>query len=111
MEFVIGLRKQANIGALTTQERDNTITAVHDLRIIQIDEHITQRAIEIRSNSLMGGGQKIKLPDAIIFATAATQGRYMVTRDPRGFVGPNVRQPYQITPEGAVVQINPDKPE
>ncbi len=109
MEFVIGLRKQCGLGTLTIQERDDSIAALDDLRIIQIDQHITQRAIEVRSNSLLGGGQKIKLPDAIIFATAAIQGCYMVTRDPGGFVGPNVRQPYQIR-EGEVVDINPHRP-
>jgi predicted nucleic acid-binding protein len=110
MEFVIGLRKQTGLGALTIEERDLAITAVSNLRIVQIDNDITQRAIEVRSNSLMGGGPKIKLPDAIIFATAATQGCYMVTRDTESFVGSNVRQPYRITAEGTVVDINPHKP-
>lgn len=109
MEFVIGLRKHLASGVITPDELSASVLAVKELKIIQIDESISERAIEVRSNSLMGAGQRIKLPDAIIFATAAIHGRYMVTRDVAGFVGTNVRQPYQIV-AGVVVDVNPEAP-
>jgi predicted nucleic acid-binding protein len=110
MEFVIGLRKQVASGLLTPTELSALVLAVKDLTIIHIDEDISERSIEVRSNSLLGPGPRMKLPDAIIFATAAIGGRYMVTRDPGGFAGPNVRLPYQITPLGAVINVNPHPP-
>lgn len=110
MEFVIGLRKQQGTGVITVQEFNNTLASLAYLPVIQIDANITQHAIDVRSNSLLGGAKAVKLPDAIIFATAAVAGRYMVTRDPRGFTGLNVRQPYQIGKNGVVHSVNPHPP-
>lgn len=105
MEFVIGLRKQRGAGSLSIGNFDRIVTALRQLRIVPIDGTISERAIDVRSNSLLSGGKVIKLPDAIIFATALVTGRYLVTRDARGFTGTNVRTPYQLSPTGVVYNV------
>ena len=49
--------------------------------VIWIDQHIIEKSIEIRKN------HKIKLPDAIIAATALTRGLILVTHNEDDFVG------------------------
>jgi predicted nucleic acid-binding protein len=110
MEFVIGMRRDLQRGVLTLQQYGSTLGLLANLPVIQIDVPITSKAIDIRSNSLIGGTKSVKLPDAIVFATALSTGRYMVTRDPKGFVGPSVRVPYQIWPTGLVLSIDPAPP-
>lgn len=110
MEFVIGLRKLLHFGTISLPIHEKSMAIVDHLAVIDIDKYVTKAAIDIRSDSLIRGGTKIKLPDAIINATANISGRYLVTRDPRGFVGPNIRVPYQIDRNGSVVDINPSRP-
>jgi hypothetical protein len=54
---------------------------------------------------------KIKLPDCIIRATAESQGRIIVTRNPYDFggEGPKVRVPYELD-EGVAVNIRAPLP-
>jgi hypothetical protein len=52
--------------------------------VIQIDQAITDAAIALRKTSLQYP-PKIKLPDAIIGATARVRGIPLVTRNPRDF--------------------------
>lgn len=96
MEIVIGLRRNVGLGTITPAEYASTMAMIGLLEVIQLDQKITDAAIDTRANSILGPGPKIKLPDAIIYATAHTHGRYIVTRDPKGFTGPLVRFPYQI---------------
>lgn len=109
MEFVVGLRRDRGTGVLPLRQYNNALALLANLPVIQIDKAITSKAIDVRANSLMGG-KSIKLPDAIVFATASSTGRYMVTRDPKGFFGPDVRIPYQIGPNGLVHTVNPHPP-
>lgn len=61
-------------------------------RVIQVDDEIADRAVDLRR------GHRIKLPDAIIWATAQVTGRLLVTRNtkdfPPGDVG--IRKPYTL---------------
>lgn len=59
---------------------------------VSIDHKIAERAVSLRQQ------HKIKLPDAIILATAQTQGRLLITRDSKDFLAeePWVRIPYQV---------------
>jgi predicted nucleic acid-binding protein len=53
---------------------------------------IATKAIEVRRTS------RLKLPDAIIFATALVEGRVLLTRNTRDFEpdAPNIRIPYRL---------------
>lgn len=110
MEFVVGLRKQLHTNFIDVSQFDSAMAVVVKLPVVQIDAKITEEAIHIRSNSLLGNGPQVKLPDAIILATANIEGRYLVTRDAKAFYGPNVRIPYQIDSTGTVIHINPSLP-
>jgi predicted nucleic acid-binding protein len=57
---------------------------------IELDEAIAQRAVELRKHG------KMKLPDAIIWASAQENAMLLVTRNTRDFPknGPGIRVPY-----------------
>lgn len=61
-------------------------------RVIQVDDEIANRAVDLQRR------HRIKLPDAIIWATAQITGRLLVTRNtndfPPGDVG--IREPYTL---------------
>jgi predicted nucleic acid-binding protein len=60
--------------------------------VIAIDEAIREQAVQMRR------ARKIKLPDAIILASAQAHGLTLVTRNTRDFSegDPNVHVPYTI---------------
>lgn len=57
-----------------------------------VEKAVAERAIKIRRS------HKVKLPDAIIWATAHELGRILVTRNTKDFSekDPGIRVPYQI---------------
>ena len=61
--------------------------------VIEISEEIGRRAALIRSQQ-----RSIMLPDAIIWASAQTSGRILVTRNTRDFPAkmPGIRVPYTL---------------
>ncbi|MDY6905253.1 MAG: type II toxin-antitoxin system VapC family toxin [Thermodesulfobacteriota bacterium] len=62
------------------------------LTVLYIDQSVADTVIEIRKR------KKIKLPDAIIAATAITQDTHLITRNARDFSDTGVRliDPFQI---------------
>lgn len=68
-------------------------------RVIQVDDEIANRAVDLRR------GHRIKLPDAIIWASAQITGRLLVTRNTKDFPpgDAGIREPYilQMRPVGA----------
>lgn len=60
--------------------------------LLPIDAAVAERAVEIRKS------MRIKLPDAIIWATAQVHQCLLVTRNSRGFDpnDPGVRAPYVV---------------
>ena len=60
--------------------------------VIAVDEKIAERAVSLRRT------RRIKLPDAIIWATAQAHAMLFVTRDTRDFMtdDPGVRAPYKL---------------
>ena len=60
--------------------------------IVPVDEPIAERAVGLRRS------HRIKLPDAIIQATAEKSGRVLITRNSRDFPPgtPGVRIPYTL---------------
>jgi predicted nucleic acid-binding protein len=59
-------------------------------KVIALDEEIADRAVALRR------AYGIKLPDAVIWATAQTAGRLLVTRNTKDFPtdDPGIREPY-----------------
>lgn len=61
-------------------------------KLVPLDDAIASRAVELRRT------HRIKLPDAVIWATAQTGGRLLVTRNTKDFSpdDPGVREPYRL---------------
>lgn len=51
--------------------------------------------------------RRLKLPDAIIQATANLSGRLLITRNIGDFIGVAVRVPYEIAADGTVSNVRP----
>lgn len=105
MEFVVGLRRDLACGEISQVQFEALKDFADSFLVVQLTPDIVARAIRIRSNSLRTP-PKLKLPDAIIYASAEVTGRSMVTRDPGGFVGSMVRIPYRLD-NGAAIDISP----
>ena len=77
----------------TTPETDNATRGfLAGFQSLPIDAPVASRSVEIRKN------HKIKLPDAIVWATAQVHGRILVTRNTKDFAEdePGVRAPYRL---------------
>jgi predicted nucleic acid-binding protein len=70
-----------------------TLALLARFAVLPLDEATAERTVMIRRL------KRLKLPDAIILATAETHGRLLITRDERGFdsQSPSVRIPYRLT--------------
>jgi predicted nucleic acid-binding protein len=60
---------------------------------VELTQEIARRAVELRQDL------RLKLPDAIILASAEVEGCILVTRNTRDFPAhdPRVRFPYAVT--------------
>ena len=77
----------------TTPETDNATRGfLAGFQSLPIDAQVASRSVEIRKN------HKIKLPDAIVWATAQVHGRILVTRNTKDFAEdePGIRVPYRL---------------
>ncbi len=70
----------------------DTRSFLDQFKLLGIDAKISQRAVELRRS------KRMKLPDAIILASAQVHGLLLVTRNARDFDpdSPGVRVPYQV---------------
>jgi predicted nucleic acid-binding protein len=107
MEFMIGARAQLLLGKIQVLRVVEMENLARGFPIIHVDGAIADETILVRSDSLVSSRKSIKLPDAIIIATAKVTGRRLVSRDTRGFAGFDVRVPYQIDPAGRVINVSP----
>ena len=73
--------------------RDETEAFLSRFPVVELDEQVARRAALIRAE-----GPRLKLPDAIILATAQLSGRTLVTRNSKDFPAtlPGVRIPYKL---------------
>jgi predicted nucleic acid-binding protein len=71
---------------------DRTRVYLDGFQLIEIDRTVAERAVELRQ------GYRMKLPDAIVWASAQVTERLLVTRDIKGFPpnDPGVRMPYLV---------------
>ncbi len=77
----------------TTPETDQATRGfLAGFQSLPIDALVASRSVEIRKT------HKIKLPDAIVWATAQVHGRILVTRNTKDFAEdePGVRVPYRL---------------
>jgi predicted nucleic acid-binding protein len=84
-------RMEVLVGA--TSETEPAIRHfLNEFSNIKIDDQVSDLAVSIRKQ------HKIKLPDAIIWATALTQNRLLITRNTKDFSAnePGIYVPYQI---------------
>jgi predicted nucleic acid-binding protein len=79
------------IGAETDQERLAAETLFESMRRIELSTDIARRAIDLRRQL------RLKLPDAIVLASADLEGCILVTRNAKDFdpTDPRVRVPYR----------------
>ena len=80
------------VGAAEGEEEAEIREFLRRFRVEPIDEGVAERAVDIRRS------QKLRLPDAIIWATAQQLGVLLVTRNSRDFPvkHPGIRIPYRI---------------
>lgn len=69
---------------------------LQQFRVKPVDAAVMEAAVKIRRE------RNLKLPDAIIWATARCEYALLVTRDQKAFpaTAPDVRVPYQVHDEG-----------
>jgi len=77
-------------GADSDKERSAALDLLSSMRLVALSEEIAQLAVDARKKL------RLKLPDAVIWATADSQGCILVTRNTRDFdrQDPRVRIPY-----------------
>jgi predicted nucleic acid-binding protein len=83
MEVMVGARSEVESA---------TRAFLSGFEVVGLDETIAERAVDLRRS------HRIKLPDAIIWATAQTRAMLLVTRNTRDFAAddPGVRLPYEL---------------
>lgn len=82
------------VGASDEQEETAIRGFLADFNLHWIDSEVAELAVRIRRK------QSVKLPDAIIWATAKVNGDLLVTRNTRdfGLQDPMIRVPYTVRP-------------
>lgn len=92
-EIYISLVSWMEVLAGATDEEEPEIREfLRRFRVHDVDQGVAGRAVDIRRR------EKIRLPDAIIWATAQHLGMMLVTRNTRDFPAkhPGIRVPYRI---------------
>lgn len=79
-------------GARTGAERQAAEALLASLTRLELTEPVARRAVELRHTL------RLKLPDAIVLASAEVEGCILVTRNTRDFPAgdPRVRFPYAV---------------
>lgn len=80
------------VGAAEGEEESEIREFLRRFQVYGIEEGVAERAVDIRRR------EKLRLPDAIIWATAQQLGALLVTRNTRDFPSrnPGIRIPYQL---------------
>jgi predicted nucleic acid-binding protein len=81
---------ELQIGSRSADEADVIDLFLREFRVIEITRQVARRAVEIRRRT------RVRLPDAIIWATAQAESAVLVTRNTKDFPAgdPGVRIPY-----------------
>jgi predicted nucleic acid-binding protein len=83
---------EAQVGARTETDRVQRAQFLAAFRLVELDAQVAQRALSIRRE------HRLKLPDAIVWASARHVGALLVTRNIKDFPKgePSVRFPYKL---------------
>jgi predicted nucleic acid-binding protein len=81
---------ELQVGSRTEDEADVIDLFLREFRVIEITRQVARRAIEIRRRT------RVRLPDAIIWATAQLESAPLVTRNTKDFPADDaaIRVPY-----------------
>lgn len=81
---------ELQIGASNEEEGDVIDLFLGEFRVVDITRQVARRAVDIRRRT------RVRLPDAIIWATAETESALLITRNTKDFPtnDPGVRVPY-----------------
>jgi predicted nucleic acid-binding protein len=90
MEIMVGASPALLHG--TQALLDGTQALLDGFTFIEIDRRVAERAVTLRRT------HRIKLPDAIVWASAQVHAMLFVTRDARDFRAddPGIRMPYRV---------------
>jgi predicted nucleic acid-binding protein len=79
-------------GAREEEEEDVIELFLRDFRVVDVTRRIARTAVEIRR------ARRIRLPDAIVWASARAESALLVTRNTKDFPknDPGVRVPYVV---------------
>ena len=82
----------ASVAILDRDVEAATRNFLSGLDVVAVDEHIAERAVSLRRS------HRIKLPDAVIWATAQVHAMLLVTRNTKDFPDddPGIRAPYKL---------------
>lgn len=74
------------------EHEEATRAGLGDLSIVPLDEQIAEMAFRLRRS------HRLKLPDAVIWASAKVRGLVLITRDAKDFPrnDPGIRIPYKL---------------
>jgi predicted nucleic acid-binding protein len=80
-------------GARDAAEEEVIEMFLRDFRLVEITREVARDAVEIRRT------RRIRLPDALIWATARSESALLVTRNTKDFPKdePGVRMPYRVS--------------
>ena len=80
------------VGARGTAEEQATLAFLATFEVADVDLEVAAEAVRLRRE------RRLKLPDALIWATARRHGALLVTRNTRDFPkdDPGVRVPYSV---------------
>ncbi len=79
-------------GARTAEEQDVIEMFLRDFTLVELTRQVARDAVEIRRT------RRIRLPDAIVWASARSESAVLVTRNTKDFpkAEPGVRIPYAV---------------
>tara|TARA_B110000483_G_scaffold64732_1_gene80647 strand:+ start:1487 stop:1741 length:255 start_codon:yes stop_codon:yes gene_type:complete len=79
-------------GAKDSSEKQAVETLLSGMQRVDFDEKVARRAVELRQSL------RLRLPDAVVLASAEEEGCILVTRNTRDFPAddPRVRFPYSV---------------
>ena len=80
------------VGAADDEEERALRSFLSRFRLLEVDQAVGELAVSLRRR------RRIRLPDAVIWATAQANGALLVTRNTKDFPegAPGVRVPYRI---------------